>query len=336
MKVIETESPVDAAAGRRVSVPERIVEIVSDSGEGAQKAGQTFGTVCAKSHNGVWTVEIIPAEIKPPARSRAGASGIRVRFASREVTNRGERAHLAVAFNEQVLYGRIADDAYGPGTVVLLESKWAEDPQPEIRAQYRAAVEDFRAQGLDVLELPMEKACLEVVPDARVGKNMFVVGMLCEIFGRDIEKALGEVVEVLGKKGAEVVATNQELVRRGWVFAAEHVPALLDRAGARVAAAAAGDERQPGARARASSPPAWSWSRCTRSRRRPRSRTTWDGASPRSAASCTRPRTRSPRSASRSARATPARPPAPSPRVPAWRSRPSSSASPRWPRSRWW
>jgi 2-oxoglutarate ferredoxin oxidoreductase subunit alpha len=228
MKAIETEATQDAASTRRVAAPERIVEIVSDSGEGAQKAGQTFGTVCAKSGNGVWTVEIIPAEIKPPARSRAGASGIRVRFASREVTNRGERAHLVVAFNEQVLYGRIAEGAYGPGTIVLLESKWAEDSQAEIREQYRAAVEDFRAQGLEVLELAMEKACLEVVRDARVGKNMFVVGLLCEIFGRDIDKALGEVVEVLGKKGPEVVATNQELVRRGWAFGAEHVAQVWD------------------------------------------------------------------------------------------------------------
>ncbi|MBT8484033.1 MAG: hypothetical protein KJO43_00545, partial [Phycisphaerae bacterium] len=50
------------------TVREHIVEIVSDSGEGAQKAGQIFGTVSAKMGNGVWTVEIIPAEIKPPAR----------------------------------------------------------------------------------------------------------------------------------------------------------------------------------------------------------------------------------------------------------------------------
>ena len=215
---------VEAAAIPRVTVSERIVEIVSDSGEGAQKAGQTFGTVCAKAGNGVWTVEIIPAEIKPPARSRAGASGIRVRFGDREITNLGEKAHMVVAFNEQVLYGRIASDAYGPGTVVLLESKWADDPQEEIREQYRAAIADFRAGGLEVLELAMEQACLELVPDARVGKNMFVVGMLCEIFGRDIDKALGEVVEVLGKKGPEVVRVNQELIRRGWEFAALHVP----------------------------------------------------------------------------------------------------------------
>jgi len=212
----------------RVSVDERIVEIVSDSGEGAQKAGQTFGTVCAKLGNGVWTVEIIPAEIKPPARSRAGASGIRVRFASKPVTNRGERAHLVVAFNEQVLYGRIANGAYGSGTVVLLENKWAEDPQEEIREQYRAAVAEFRAQGLEIVEMPLEAACAEVVGDARVGKNMFVVGMLCEIFGRDLDKALDEVRLVFGRKGPEVVETNQELIRRGRAFAEKHVERAWD------------------------------------------------------------------------------------------------------------
>lgn len=208
----------------RQRVAERIVEIVSDSGEGAQKAGQTFGTVCAKLGNGVWTVEIIPAEIKPPARSRAGASGIRVRFGDHEITNRGDRADLVVAFNEQVLYGRIGSRAYRPGTIVLLESKWAEDPQPEVREQYATALGEFREQGLEVIELPLEKACLEIVGDARVGKNMFVVGLLCEVFGCDIERALAEVREVFGRKGEEVVRSNQELVRRGWAFAEAHVP----------------------------------------------------------------------------------------------------------------
>ncbi len=215
---------VQAAARPRTVVPERIVEIVSDSGEGAQKAGQTFGTVCAKLGNGVWTVEIIPAEIKPPARSRAGASGIRVRFGSHEITNCGESADLVVAFNEQVLYGRIANAAFRPGTVVLLENKWAEDSQEEVRKQYANAVAEFRAQGLDVIELPMEAACLEVMPDARVGKNMFVVGMLTEIFGLGMEKALEEVEAVLGRKGADVVSMNQGLVRHGAAFAAARVP----------------------------------------------------------------------------------------------------------------
>jgi len=69
---------------------ECIIEIVSDAGEGAQKAGQSFGSVSAKMGNGVWTVEIIPAEVQPPARSRAGASGIRIRFGSNKITNMGD------------------------------------------------------------------------------------------------------------------------------------------------------------------------------------------------------------------------------------------------------
>jgi hypothetical protein len=85
------------------TVSEQIVEIVSDSGEGAQTAGQLFGTICAKMGNGVWTVEIIPAEIEPPARSRSGASGIRIRFGTETVTNMGDQADVVVAFNEQVL-----------------------------------------------------------------------------------------------------------------------------------------------------------------------------------------------------------------------------------------
>ncbi|HVS01591.1 MAG TPA: 2-oxoacid:acceptor oxidoreductase subunit alpha [Thermoanaerobaculia bacterium] len=217
-----------ASAVPRESVTERIVEIVSDSGEGAQKAGQSFGTVCAKMGNGVWTVEIIPAEIKPPARSPAGASGIRVRFASRPVTNMGDQADLVVAFNEQVLYGRIASGAYRPGTVVLLESKWAEDGQEEIRRQYATAVAELRAQGLEVLELPMETACREVVPDPRVGKNMFVLGMLCQIFGRDLDKALAEVQAAFARKGEQVVATNRQLVRHGFAFAAARIPLAWD------------------------------------------------------------------------------------------------------------
>ena len=213
-------------SNRRRTLDQTIVEIVSDSGEGAQKAGQTFGTVSAKMGNGVWTVEIIPAEIKPPARSRAGASGIRVRLGSGPVTNMGDEADLVVAFNEQVLYGRISQGAYREGTVVLLESKWAENPQEPIRRQYADALEDFRSRGLRVLELPFEEACREVVEDPTLGKNMFVLGLLCELFGRDLDKALDEVALVFKRKGPEVVEPNQALVRAGAAFAAERLAEL--------------------------------------------------------------------------------------------------------------
>lgn len=212
--------PPDAAPP---TVREHIVEIVSDSGEGAQKAGQTYGAISAKMGNGVWTVEIIPAEIKPPARSRAGASGIRVRVGSDHVTNMGDHADLVVAFNEQVLYGRIDQEAYRPGTVILLESRWATDPRQDVRAQYAEAVAWFREQGFVVVELAMDEACQQVAPDARVGKNMFVLGMLCRISDRDLAKAEEEIRFVFGRKGEKALATNRALLRAGYEFAERQV-----------------------------------------------------------------------------------------------------------------
>ena len=58
---METALETDTTAEDAQTIHEHIVEIVSDSGEGAQKAGQSFGAVSAKMGNGVWTVEIIPA-----------------------------------------------------------------------------------------------------------------------------------------------------------------------------------------------------------------------------------------------------------------------------------
>lgn len=220
------ETGTDADASPCVQrIREHIVEIVSDSGEGAQKAGQTFGTVCARMGNGVWTVEIIPAEIQPPARSPAGASGIRIRLASHYVTNMGDEADIVVAFNEQVLYSRIANGAYKEGTVVLLEDKWREDPIPEIRAQYAKAVMEFRKNGLIVHELPIEKACLEIMPNPRKGKNMFVLGMLCHIYSRDIQKAKDEIATTFKRKNTEVIALSHRLFDAGLAFAAEHLEA---------------------------------------------------------------------------------------------------------------
>jgi len=205
------------------TIDEHIVEIVSDSGEGAQKAGQTFGTVSAKMGNGAWTVEIIPAEIQPPARSPAGASGIRIRLASWYVTNMGDEADLVVAFNEQVLYSRIANGAYKKGTVVLLENKWAQDPMEEIRAQYAKAVAEFRSNGLIVHELPMEQECLKLTPNPRRGKNMFVLGMLCYIFSRDMERAKGEIAATFQRKGDKVIGMNHDLLDAGYAFARDNL-----------------------------------------------------------------------------------------------------------------
>src|SRR5512142_3030012 len=128
------ERPATAKAA--VTLAEHVVEIISDSGEGAQRCGQSLGAIAARMGNGVWTVEIIPAEIRPPARSVAGASGNRIRLGARRVTNGGDQTDLVVAFNEQVLLGRVRAGELKAGCTILLENLWRDHADPAIARSY--------------------------------------------------------------------------------------------------------------------------------------------------------------------------------------------------------
>ncbi len=206
MTAVSTDVSPEAAPPPSVRVPlttplsEHIVEIVSDSGEGAQTAGQLFASVLAGAGAGVWTVEIIPAEIEPPHRSREGGSGNRIRFATSPVTNMGDAADVVVAFNEQVLYGRIDQDAFRPGTMLLIDGKWAEDRDPEIRKLYTDAIADFRERGFDVHETPIELETLKVTSNPRRGKNMWVVGMLASLYSLPLEPFFAQIATLFQRK----------------------------------------------------------------------------------------------------------------------------------------
>ena len=223
MTTLETAVKSPESTHEVTHVKEHIVEIVSDSGEGAQKAGTVFAAVSAKMGNGVWTVEIIPAEVKPPARSSTGASGIRIRLGTDYITNMGDTADLVVAFNEQVLYGRIEQEAYRPGTVILLESSWKTSNNAKIVEQYEQALEKFDEAGYIVKELALEEACLAYTKNPKLGKNMFVVGMLSRIYDRNVDLVLKEVAQIFKHKSAEVIESNQKLVRGGYDYARDQL-----------------------------------------------------------------------------------------------------------------
>ncbi len=217
------EKEAEQAAPEVIRTKLHTVEIVSDSGEGAQKCGQIFGAVSAKMGNGVWTVEIIPAEIQPPQRSVAGASGNRVRIGAKEVTNWGDETDLVVAFNEQVLVGRHRLDTISEGATILLENMWKTHDDPDIRAAWEEIMEEL-GDRYRIIEVPMEEQCLTVVDDARRGKNMFVLGMLCRIYDRDLELAKDQIAFTFRKKKAEITEKNHELLELGYAWAEENLP----------------------------------------------------------------------------------------------------------------
>ena len=206
-----------------VTLSEHIVEIVSDSGEGAQRCGQSLAAIAARMGNGVWTVEIIPAEIRPPARSVAGGSGNRIRLGSGRVTNGGNETDLVIAFNEQVLLGRVRTGELRAGCTILLESMWRESTDKNIAATYVHTHDQLVAAGYKVIETPMERECRTIVADARRGKNMFALGMLCNIYSFDLQLAREQIARTFGKKDASVIESNVKLLNAGYGWAEKNL-----------------------------------------------------------------------------------------------------------------
>ena len=202
-----------------VTLNEHIVEIVSDSGEGAQRCGQTFGAIASQMGLGVWTVEIIPAEIRPPARSVAGGSGNRIRLGSKRITNGGNETDLVIAFNEQVLLGRVRTGELKPGCTILLESMWREHKDPKIVESYTETHDQLAKAGYKVVEIPMERQCKTILADSRRGKNMFALGILCNIYSFDLKMAREQIAITFGKKNASVIETNVRLLHAGYDWA---------------------------------------------------------------------------------------------------------------------
>jgi len=124
-----------------------------------------------------------------------------------------------VAFNEQVLLGRVRAKELKPGCIILLESMWRSHADPKIAASYTETHDRLVAAGYHVYEIPMEQQCRTVVADARRGKNMFALGMLCHIYSLDLKLAADQIVLAFGKKDQRVVDANIQLLDAGHEWA---------------------------------------------------------------------------------------------------------------------
>ena len=72
-------------------------------------------------------------------------------------------------------------------------------------------------------ELPLEQACREITPNPLVGKNMFVLGMLCRIYSRDLDIARNEIATIFKRKSDKVIEINHLLLQAGYDFARDNL-----------------------------------------------------------------------------------------------------------------
>ncbi len=213
-----TERSAKSGKARLSAVDEHVIEIVSDSGEGAQKAAVSFAQVSAKMGNYLYTIEIIPSEIQPPPHTVGSASGNRVRLGSKPMTNGGDLANVVLAFNEMALLSRMNAGSLAKDVIVIIDSVWATHSDPVICKQYREILDSLAKDGARIYEVPMETETLKIISDPIKGKNMFAVGVLSYLYDRDVELMKAMIASTFGKKSKEVQATNIALFEKGYEY----------------------------------------------------------------------------------------------------------------------
>ena len=205
------------------AVSEHTVEVITNSGEGAQKCATIFGQTCAKMGNGVWTVEIIPAEIEPPHHTVTSTSGNIVRFGSNKITNWGDQSKLAIAFNDQVCLSRHRLKSFDDDCIILHEDMWENHENEVIRENYAKAMEEMSSKNYRFIKVPIEEETLKVVDNPQHGKNMFALGLLTEIYQRDLSLIEKQIAHIFHKKPAKVTELNIQLVKNGMAWARENL-----------------------------------------------------------------------------------------------------------------
>jgi 2-oxoglutarate ferredoxin oxidoreductase subunit alpha len=79
-----------------------------------------------------------------------------------------------------------------------------------------------------IVPVPMEERCLTIVDDPRKGKNMFALGMLARIYGRDMDRIAEQIAHAFRKKSEAVYERNIGLVKLGFEWAEENIDVRIE------------------------------------------------------------------------------------------------------------
>src|SRR5262249_10661782 len=174
-----------------------VIRFAGDSGDGMQLTGGQFTSETALLGNDLSTFPDFPAEIRAPAGSLPGVSGFQLHFADHDILTPGDRPDVLVAMNPAALKTNLGDLPKGATVIVDTDAFTARDLQ---KAGYAASpLEDGTLDGYDAHPVPLTTltvgalAQIEgVTPrEAERSKNMFALGLMSWLYGRETEGTIG-------------------------------------------------------------------------------------------------------------------------------------------------
>lgn len=191
---------------RKETINDAVIRLAGNSQDGIQSVGGFLARLAGRNAQDVMTYMTIPSTIS------GGPSIYQVRIGSGEILSAGDEADFLVAFYQHSYEEHI--EYLREGGVLIYDT---EHVKPDISDKR------FVPVGIPITGLTIE-AVGGTSKDK--GKNIFILGLLANIFTLDVEKLHGLITERIGGKGKKILRNALLAFDSGYAYPVDNV---LDR-----------------------------------------------------------------------------------------------------------
>jgi 2-oxoglutarate/2-oxoacid ferredoxin oxidoreductase subunit alpha len=206
----------------REEVEDVVVRFAGDSGDGVQITGGQFTLTTALAGNDLSTFPDFPAEIRAPQGTTFGVSAFQIHFGSREIRTAGDAPDVLVALNPAALKVNLSD--LNKGGLVIVDTGAFTDRNLKKAGYDGNPLEDDSIEGFRLIAADITKNTLEAVKDHGLTqkeavrcKNMYALGLVYWLYGREREPTTNWLNEKFGKR-PEIANSNIAAVNAGHAF----------------------------------------------------------------------------------------------------------------------
>jgi len=208
---------------RVIEREEVVIRFSGDSGDGMQLTGTLFSNTSALFGNDLSTFPDYPAEIRAPQGTVGGVSGFQVHVGHSEVYTPGDYADVLVAMNPAAVKANAKFIREG-GTIIIDEDNFTEKNIKKAGYENDPVKED-KLDRYNIISAPITTMVKETLKDHGLDpktvirtKNMFALGMVYWLFGRDLEYT-EEYFKSKFSKRPQIIEANSTVLRAGYHYA---------------------------------------------------------------------------------------------------------------------
>jgi 2-oxoglutarate/2-oxoacid ferredoxin oxidoreductase subunit alpha len=201
-----------------------VIKFAGDSGDGMQLTGTQFTNNTAMLGADLSTFPDFPAEIRAPQGTLPGVSGYQLRFSSESIHTPGDAWDVLVAMNAAALKTNLKHLKKGGKIIVNTDGFDSKNLRLANYPEGVNPIEDDSLQGYEVIRMDITKMTREALKDIQMGnkekdraKNMFVLGFLYWMYGREMANTEKFLNEKFGKK-PDILESNLRVLKAGYNY----------------------------------------------------------------------------------------------------------------------